>query len=351
MGIKNLSVFLRQRFPEIFEEIHISEYQYKKIAIDISLYLCNYKAAFGDGWLGAFVKLVSTLRANEVHCVFVYDGKAPPDKEDERKERMESRAKMGDRIYMLREAIERYKEEGVIDPILTEFQEKRKIEHKSLMREGGINIRAIEMMVDKMEKQMFALTPEDFAATKELFRILDVPYIEAVGEGEALCSDLCIQGKVDAVLSEDTDVLAYGAPFFLTKMDTRNATCVRIDYRKLLELVGLSHSEFLDFCIMCKTDYNKNIPKIGCVNAYKYILEYKTIEAIQENLGVDVTCLRHVRNRELFRDYVRYGGKISYCGTPDFQKLQEFIFRRNLRIGVDSLRKSFMPPEIVVIED
>ena len=52
----------------------------KKIAIDISLYMCKYKAIYGDNWLYAFLKLISSLRKNEIHCVFIYDNGAPPEK-------------------------------------------------------------------------------------------------------------------------------------------------------------------------------------------------------------------------------------------------------------------------------
>ena len=59
MGIKNLNVFLRKNCPEVYEEIHISEYAYKKVAIDTSLFLCKYKAIYGEKWLVAFINLVS----------------------------------------------------------------------------------------------------------------------------------------------------------------------------------------------------------------------------------------------------------------------------------------------------
>ena len=42
MGIANLNNFLRKNCIEVFEEIHISEYAYKKVAIDTSLFLCKF---------------------------------------------------------------------------------------------------------------------------------------------------------------------------------------------------------------------------------------------------------------------------------------------------------------------
>jgi 5'-3' exonuclease len=134
-----------------------------------------------------------------------------------------------------------------------------------------------------------------------------------------MCSDICKRGLVDAVLSEDTDVLAYGADVFLTKIDTYRNTCVQINYDQVLSSLNLNENEFLDLCIMCGTDYNKNIPKIGCETSYKYILKYRSIEQIKNNLPhIDISILNHSRTRELFIDYEKYSTiNIPYCGKPD----------------------------------
>jgi hypothetical protein len=214
MGIKGLTAFLRKQYPQLFEVIHISEYHHKRIAIDTSLFMCQYKANYGDqGWLSAFIKLVSMLRENEVHCVFIYDSGFPPEKEAERKERAESREKMQRRVCELEDAIDKYQSTGEIDPVLFEFQERKKIVVNSLLRDSSsakkmINIKAVEYAVTKMRRQLFSITPQDYETTKKLFDILDIPYFNAPMEAETMCSDLCIQGKVDAV--SQSRLSAYG---------------------------------------------------------------------------------------------------------------------------------------------
>jgi 5'-3' exonuclease len=357
MGIKGLTAFLRKQYPQLFEVIHISEYHHKRIAIDTSLFMCQYKANYGDqGWLSAFIKLVSMLRENEVHCVFIYDSGFPPEKEAERKERAESREKMQRRVCELEDAIHKYQTTGEIDPVLFEFQERKKIVVNSLLRDSSsakkmINIKAVEYAVTKMRRQLFSITPQDYETTKKLFDILDIPYFNAPMEAETMCSDLCIQGKVDAVLTEDTDVLAYGSPVFLTKFNTVDGICMRIKYKELLETMGLESDSFLDFCIMCGTDYNKNINLIGPVKALKLISTNKTIENVCSNAGVDVSVLNHIRGRELFRGYTKSIIKVPYCGTPNFEELQLFISKKNIRTNIDSLRKSFVKAEIVFQDD
>jgi 5'-3' exonuclease len=356
MGIKGLSAFLRKEYPQLFESIHISQYHHQRIAIDTSLFMCQYKANYGnEGWLSAFIKLVALLRENEVHCVFIYDSGYPPEKEAEKKQRMQSRQKMEERVTKLESVIEKYHITAEVDPLLFEFQNKRKITSPSLLRDKNglgrtININAIEYDVKKMRKQLFNITAQDYEMTKKLFDILDIPYFNAPMEAETMCADLCIQGKVDAVLTEDTDVLAYGSHVFLTKFNPSDGTCTRIKYPDVLDTMGLNAESFLDFCIMCGTDYNKNINLIGPVKALKLITVHGTIDEISKT-GVDVRVLNHVRGRELFRGYEKTKIRVPYCGTPNFTELQVFIAKRNIRTSIDSLRKSFVKADIVFEND
>jgi 5'-3' exonuclease len=339
MGIKDLSKFLKTKYPEAFELIHLSSYAYKKIAIDTSLYLCHYKALNPDNWLQCFINLVTCLRKNEVHCVFIYDTSSPPEKQVEKKRRHDVRQKLDEKVCKLENAIEEYHCTNIIDPILLEFEEKKKIKSKSLLQSNqNFNINAIQSAVQKLRKQLFTISPEDFATTKELFDILDVPYFNAPLEAETLCSDLCIQEKVDAVLSEDTDVLAYGAPVFLTKINIKDETCIRIDYKKLLEMMNMDSNQFLDFCIMCGTDYNSNIYKIGPVKAEKLILENKSIDNIS---NLDVSILNHKRVRQLFREYEKSNISVQYCGFPDEKKLSDFITKYKVKIDLDRLYENY----------
>lgn len=366
MGIKSLSKFLKDKFPELFEYIHISEYAYKRIAIDISLYVFTYKRAFtppktvdshtlistDSSWLGAFIKLIAVLRENEVHCVFVFDGKATSDKDLEKQKRQSSHDKLKDKFHDLVDALDVYYASGEISQVLIDFQNKKKIPTaRFLGPSNSVNIKAIEANVEQLKKQLVKITQADFALTKKLFDILDVPYFEAPVEAETTCADLCKRGIVEAVLSEDTDVLAYGAPVFLTKINTTEQAFMRIRYDHVLEKFGLTESQFLDFCIMCGTDYNDNIYRVGPNKAYSLIQEHKSIEGIRDNTKYDITVLKHNRVRELFTRYQKVEWDIPYCGQPDFNKLVELIEQKRLRIDIDSLQKSFMHNTVIIAED
>ncbi|NIO45179.1 MAG: hypothetical protein GTN36_06555, partial [Candidatus Aenigmarchaeota archaeon] len=56
------------------------------------------------------------------------------------------------------------------------------------------------------------IKPEDKEMIIDILKNLGFPVLKATEEGEKLCSMLCIEGKVDAVYSRDTDVVAMGCP-------------------------------------------------------------------------------------------------------------------------------------------
>lgn len=345
MGIKTLSKFLKDTFPNVFQNIHISEYRYKKIAIDVTLYLCHFKVNLGEEkWLLGFLNFVKTLREYDIHCVFIFDTGFPPEKQEERKQRMLQRAKTEEKVFNLEQALQKYDDSGEIDQILIDFQNKRKITPIRILNKGTnnakLNINMIKHLVKKMRRQLFNISKNDYILLKQLFDIINVPYYNSPLEAETMCSDLCIQGKADAVLTEDTDVLAYGTPVFLSNY--KDGYCTRINTEKLYAEMGLTSDEFLDFCIMCGTDYNKNIYKIGPAKSYKYILQYKNIDNIKSNINLDISILNHNRVRQIFREYEKYQGKISYCGIPDFEKLNIFLFKKNIKIDIETIKDSFV---------
>ena len=121
-----------------------------------------------------------------------------------------------------------------------------------------------------------------------------------------------------------------------------------------LQSLDISSDQFLDLCIMCGTDYNKNIYKVGPEKAFKLLKEHGTIDDLLNKSVLDeasISVLKHVRVRELFRKYTKSDVLISYCGDPDKEKLQEFIYKYNVRINLDSFYRSCAPAKLVFEEE
>ncbi len=355
MGIKNLHKLLEKYAKECYTTKHLSEYSFKKVAIDISLYLYKYKAIAGPRWVESFIALVNSLRKNDIHCVFVYDGQAPVEKLEEQKRRRDSRENQSKKIEELERQISDFEKHGIIGPLIEELCE-RKV--SSLFRQQVVknyDIMIAKDKVDKMKSMLISISPDDIKFTKDLFDVMKVPYIQAPREAENFCSHLAIYGKVDYVLSEDTDVLAYSTPIFLTKIDTLNDTVVEISYEKILEQTEMTKETFTDLCIMCECDYNSNIYLIGPEKSYTMLKTYSNIERVLDYLKTiknkDGTPkytddmfepLKHQRCRELFSTNEEEVSNIyiPYCDIPNFVDIQDFFFKHNIRYNVDKLKKN-----------
>ncbi|GAA5954701.1 hypothetical protein JCM21900_005124 [Sporobolomyces salmonicolor] len=131
----------------------------------------------------------------------------------------------------------------------------------------------------------------------ELVDALGVPVIvpspSEPHEAEGLCATLCSLGLADYVVSEDTDVTVYGAPLLrqISIVDEEQRNMNRKDGRlkesmqvvdpvKLREALGLTKEQFVDFALLCGTDFTERIPLLGPAKALLFIREHSTIEAI-----------------------------------------------------------------------
>ncbi len=77
---------------------------------------------------------------------------------------------------------------------------------------------------------------------------------------------------------------------------TDDLTFVQISKQNVLNVLGLSADTFTDFCIMCGTDYNKNIFRVGIETSFKLLTKHHFIE----NVPLDTAILNHHRVRQLF---------------------------------------------------
>lgn len=352
MGIHGLNKILRKYCNDLFHNIHLSEFRYQKVAIDTSLYMYKYKCILGEDWLNGFINLICSLRKNEVHPIFIYDSKAPPEKIKEQEDRRQQRQKIKDKLTQLENDWNDYVLTGNKSDVLIECcKEDNKKAPRLLSDVVVFKEEIILSKIDKLKLQTISITKEDFQLTKELFDILLIPYHQATTEAEATATYLCREGIVGAVLSEDTDVLAYGSPIFLTGINTHSETCTCLKMSEILERLDISHDQFRDMCIMCGTDYNKNIPRIGPQKSYTLIKTFQSIDGVNDNTILDVSILNHHRVRELFTFPNNYFSKtILYCGIPQYNKLQEFLFKNNLKIRPEYVERCFKPKPLTFVD-
>ncbi|KNE68303.1 hypothetical protein, variant [Allomyces macrogynus ATCC 38327] len=126
-------------------------------------------------------------------------------------------------------------------------------------------------------KQCISVTPAMVQALISLCEELDVPHIVAPYEADAQLAYLERSGYVDAVLTEDSDLLVFGARRVLVKLGPDgHATLLdrarlTTDVKQPVSLVRWPTVRFLDWCILGGCDYLPSLPRVGLKTAAKLL--------------------------------------------------------------------------------
>lgn len=135
------------------------------------------------------------------------------------------------------------------------------------------------------------VTPEMAASLMQELRKTNVQFVVAPFEADSQLVYLEKQGIIHGIVTEDSDLLVFGARVLVTKLD-QYGECVMIrrdDFTACREisLVGWSDREFRRMAIMGGCDYLDNIQGMGLKTAYRLIRKHKTIERVLKAVQFD----------------------------------------------------------------
>jgi exonuclease-1 len=116
------------------------------------------------------------------------------------------------------------------------------------------------------------VTPDMAHELIKALRAYKVDYIVAPYEADAQLAHLAMHGFVDAVVTEDSDLLVYGCPTVIFKLDP-SGHGQRIHLKDLVRVKeyrfnGWTHDDFRHMCILSGCDYLASIPGMGLKRAY-----------------------------------------------------------------------------------
>ncbi len=357
MGIKGLFKFLRKK--NLIKDYQLNQLACKKCAFDISSYIYKFKAIDPKNWMKLLVNFLTTLKQNRIITLVIFDGIAPSEKQNEQKKRQDRRTETKDKVTKLKEATEEYMQTGVENELLKEIKEKRT---------DMQDLDDIVKYTEKLERQNVNITPEDWNSIRKILQIFNISWIRAEGEAECMCSLLAIRGNVDFVLSEDSDNLAYGCPILISKLSCSTGKCECVILREVLDTLGLTKQQFIDYCILCGTDYNVNISLISNVKALDLIVDHGSLDNLyideEYKQKLDKYIPNFVNIRHLFNpfDFKFIEGKVnshfsSLVAEQNSSKGQGKITLitmenlKNIDKKLDELNCDYFPVSISKIDD
>lgn len=281
MGIKQLSVILKEHCKKGVKEKQVGSFAFKKVAIDISNFIYQFLIAVRSGGsalgygdtttshlVGMFYRTIRIVESG-VTPIFVFDGKPPELKLYELKKRSDRRDKAEEQLKLAMEA-----------------EDKAEIE--------------------KQTKRKIKVSEEHVNDCKRLLKLMGIPYLTAPSEAEAFCAYLCKVKCVDAVATEDMDALPFGAPVLLRGFSSAAVKKTHVTEYNLQTCLGeldMNLPEFIDLCILLGCDYTESGKGIGPKKGVSLIKKYRCIEKIFEHEKMEVSPnFEYQKAREIFNE-------------------------------------------------
>lgn len=174
----------------------------------------------------------------------------------------------------------------------------------------------------------------------EAIKRMNVQYVVAPYEADAQLVYLERKGIIDGILSEDSDMLVYGAKRLVTKLN-QYAECVEIERSdftlcKEISLTGWTDAMFRRMAILSGCDYLPNIDKMGLKTAYRYVRKYKDAERVIQVLRFENKLSVPSDYLERFRD-----AEVTFVHHRVFCPIRrEMVFMQELLPG---MKESEMP--------
>ena len=214
----------------------------------------------------------SVFRHYNIHAVFVFDGPPPPQKTDLIELRRKKKDDAKKQYDVLAKIVKEKKEESAANPALSSVTTTEIDDINETMRE--------------LKKQFVRLRDCDIANVKELLVSFGFATIDAEGEADALCANLSLKKRVDACMSDDTDMFVYGCPVVLRNISLLNHSVMSYNTREILKSLSLTQQEFKMMCVVCGTDYSHGSPSHITHSpdlVFKQITKFKTLSTKEQS--------------------------------------------------------------------
>ena len=247
MGISGLTKFLRSKTPGAFKPKHMDEYKDEVLAYDTLNSLYKFGIALSARGVNnphlkvhnPHLKMITDICTScflyNIVPVHIFDGRAP---------------RLKRKIIEMRAS-------------------------QSKSAKDDLKKATSEEDILKFTKKSFTILPHMIPDCKKLLEYIGLPYIQSPEEADSQCAAMVTteNGVIKYVVTDDLgDSLAFGTPFVLRNF-SKKGLVEEVSLNKILTTLNISHSQFVDLCILSSTDYCITIKGVGTSTGYETIRE------------------------------------------------------------------------------
>ncbi|NCO84781.1 MAG: flap endonuclease-1 [Candidatus Huberarchaeum crystalense] len=172
----------------------------------------------------------------------------------------------------------------VFDGEYSEYKDKEIAERVDFRKEADKKRKEALAAADFEEARKFAkraakITPAIIEESKKLLSLMGIPWIQALGEGEAQATQLVKKGKAFAAVTQDYDAIVLGCPRVVRNLNKNKDHPIEyFEFDKISKELGINQNQLVEIALLVGTDYNDGIKNIGPKKALKIVKENKFYE-------------------------------------------------------------------------
>ncbi|PJF16660.1 hypothetical protein PSACC_03522, partial [Paramicrosporidium saccamoebae] len=127
---------------------------------------------------------------------------------------------------------------------------------------------------------------ELLAEFRTMLTIMGIPWINAPGEAEAQCAHLQVIGHVDGVITDDNDVLLFGATKVYRHFFNNSKRIMRFGVKEIERDLALGRSELAILAVMLGGDYGTGVRGMGPVKSMQLLKILRPVVETGEMLAI-----------------------------------------------------------------
>lgn len=350
MGVEGLYKFINKNCPEIYRNISIYDIKDKSCIIDgmqhiytqlIYMRSKNKEVVTPDGknisHIHGLINSLTYYLKNGIIPIFIFDGKSP----DIKKKKIEERKQT------LKQNLKKLKDLEIKKNDISDNIKSLQLNSDTALLDCNDNIDSIIVgtppeffnLNDEMQKMQDvqeeykkiykkSIILKDYFVTDwiQILELLGLPVLKAKGEADPLCAYILKNNNsVYGIISDDSDMLVFGAPRLMRKSINQQFTIIELN--ELLNLInnlllndeeyvlfGKTTSEFnknnlVDFSLLLGTDYAVFDLKKEFTDSYE-LLKYYMMHGIENLIKTE--------DMDKFNDVKNYYTNLEFDETINF---------------------------------
>lgn len=327
MGIKGLNKLINQYAINAISQKNISDFAGSKIAIDSEILIHKYKSIESkNSHIFGFINNIQWYLENGIIPIYVFDGSPNYAKQTNIISR---------RINYKENILCKIKE------LENKFIEQ--IDNIDIVQQEGVHSIELDQEINETLDQLFRIQRKISYMNvgknhrnecKYLLKLLGIPFIVADDDAEAFCVTLHKKGIADYVYTEDTDIIPYfiasledndNKPIKILRKGSNISTVIVLDILEIYKSMNLGQKSFIDMCILSGCDYCTTINKMNPYKAYHYMLKYKSIENLIENIEIPEDFKYQVARDIFFINHDKVIEKPLNIGQINIENLKIYL--------------------------